>query len=210
MAFDFKREYREFYLPPREPGIVDVPEMTYLAVRGSGDPNEEDGSYKRALDVLYSIAYTIRMSHKGDHAITGFYEYVVPPLEGFWWQKGRAGVDHTRKETFNWISMIRVPEFVTQDVFEWAKDEAERKKGIDCSLAELYDVREGTCVQAMHLGPFENEPETIDLMDEYAARQGYELDFNERRLHHEIYLSDPRRTAPEKRKTVIRHPIRRA
>ncbi len=210
MAFDFKKEYKEFYLPPRKPGIIDVPKMTYLAVRGSGDPNEEDGAYKQAVGVLYTIAYTIKMSYKGNHAIAGFYEYVVPPLEGFWWQEGVAGVDYANKEAFNWISVIRVPEFVTQDVFEWARGEAERKKKIDCSGVELIDICEGTCVQAMHIGSFDSEPETVGPMDDCAAQQGYELDFSGRRMHHEIYLSDPRRTAPEKCKTVIRHPVRKA
>lgn len=209
MAFDFKKEYKEFYLPSGKPGIVTVPPMKYLAVRGYGNPNEEEGDYKKAVGLLYALAYTIKMSPKGGHMIEGYFEYVVPPLEGLWYQEGISGVDYSRKDEFHWISMIRVPDFVTEDVFQWAVREAERKKNIDVSKAELLTADEGLCVQIMHVGAFDDEPATVKVMDGFALESGYELDFSPRRMHHEIYLSDPRRCAPEKLKTVIRHPIRR-
>lgn len=208
MPFDFKKEYKEIYMPKRVPEIIDVPRMNYIAVRGRGDPNEEDGAYHQAIGVLYAIAYTIKMSYKGSHKIEGFFEYVVPPLEGFWWQDGIQGVDYSNKSEFNWISVIRLPDFVSRADFEWAVSEAQRKKGLDCSLAEFLTVDEGLCVQIMHIGPYDNEPESVALMDRYLAEKGYQNDFSASRLHHEIYLSDPRKTAPENRKTVIRHPIR--
>lgn len=209
MAFDFKKEYKEFYLPPKKPGIITVPPMNYIAVRGSGNPNAEDGAYKQAIGVLYAIAYTIKMSYKGDHKIDGFFQYVVPPLEGFWWQEGVAGVDYSHKDTFNWISVIRLPDFATPEVFAWALAEVERKKKLDCSTAEFLTIDEGLCVQVLHLGPYDDEPTSIAIMDAYATEQGFELDFSDTRLHHEIYLSDPRKSAPEKQKTVLRHPIRK-
>ena len=208
MAFDFKKEYREFYLPPRKPGIVVVPPMNYVAVRGSGDPNEEDGAYQRALNVLYGIAFTIKMSKKGDHRIEGYFDFVVPPLEGFWWQQDVQGVDYAHKERLEWISAIRLPDFVTPAEFDWAVQEATRKKKVDCSAAEFLTVDEGLCVQCMHLGPYDDEPATVALMHEHMRAEGYELDITDERRHHEIYLSDARHTAPEKLKTVIRHPIR--
>ena len=208
MAFDFKREYREFYLPKNVPEIVDIPGMNYVAVRGRGDPNVEGGAYQQAISVLYAISYTIKMSYKGDYKIKGFFEYVVPPLEGFWWQKGVEGVNDADKSAFNWISMIRLPDFVTAADFEWAVAEAERKKKTDCSTAEFLTVKEGLCVQIMHIGSYDSEPESIALMDNYLAEHGYQNDMSESRLHHEIYLSDPRKTVPEKRKTIIRHPIK--
>ena len=208
MPFDFKKEYKEFYLPKNTPEIVNVPCMTYVAVRGAGDPNEEGGAYQQAIGVLYAISYTIKMSYKGDHRIKGFFEYVVPPLEGFWWQNGIPGVDYNDKSAFNWISAIRLPDFVTAADFKWAVAEAEKKKKIDCSLAEFLTVKEGLCVQIMHIGSYDNEPESVRLMDNYLAENGYQNDLSESRLHHEIYLSDPRKIAPEKRKTVLRHPIK--
>ena len=209
MAFDFKKEYKEFYMPKNKPKIVTVPKANYIAVRGIGDPNEEDGAYKKAISILYAIAYTLKMSYKTDYKIKGFYEYVVPPLEGFWWQEGIEGIDYTNKSTFHWISVIRVPEFITRENFEWAVTTAEKKKGLDCSGAELITIEEGLCVQIMHIGSFDNEPETVKMMDDYIETQEYENDFCDTRLHHEIYLSDARRVAPEKWKTVIRHPIRK-
>ena len=209
MAFDFKKEYKEFYLPSGKPGIVTVPPMKYLAVRGSGNPNDEEGDYKKAVGLLYALAYTIKMSPKGGHMIEGYFEYVVPPLEGLWYQEGISGVDYSRKDEFHWISMIRVPDFVTEDVFQWAVRETERKKKIDVSKAELFTADEGLCVQIMHVGAFDDEPATVKVMDDFALENGYELDFSPIRLHHEIYLSDPRKCAPEKLKTVIRHPVRR-
>ena len=184
MAFDFKKEYKEFYLPKNKPGIVDVPPMNYIAVRGKGNPNEEDGEYKQAVGLLYAIAYTIKMSYKGDHKIDGYFEYVVPPLEGFWWQDGIDGVDYSDKSSFNWISVIRLPDFVTVDDFEWAKAEVERKKKLDCKKAEFLTVHEGLCVQIMHIWPFDNEPETVAVMDSYVKENGYEHDFSYERLHH--------------------------
>lgn len=209
MAFDFKKEYKEFYLPPARPVIVNVPAANYIAVRGQGDPNEEGGAYQQAISVLYAVAYTLKMSHKTDHRIDGFFEYVVPPLEGFWWQDGVQGVDYANKAAFHWISVIRVPDFVTQADFDWAVDTAARKKKLDCSAAEFLTIEEGLCVQVVHLGPFDDEPTTVAQMDAYLAQNGYVNDLSAERLHHEIYLSDARKVPPEKWKTVIRHPIRR-
>lgn len=209
MPFDFKKEYKEFYLPKNLPEIVDVPDMNYVAVRGTGNPNEEGGAYQQAISVLYAVSYTLKMSYKGNHKIEGFFEYVVPPLEGFWWQDGVVGVDYTDKSAFNWISVIRLPDFVTGPDFEWAVAEAERKKKIDCSMAELLTLWEGLCVQMMHIGSYDSEPESVARMDRYLLENGYQNDLSETRLHHEIYLSDPRKTAPEKQKTVIRHPVKR-
>lgn len=207
--FDYKKEYKALYLPKDMPSIVEVPSMQYAAVRGHGDPNEPDGEYGRAVAVLYGISYTIKMSYKGSRKIDGFFEYVVPPLEGFWWMEGGApGIDYRNKSGFNWISIIRVPEFVTEEVFAWAKEEAQRKKGIDTSLAELITVSEGLCVQCLHIGSYNEEPATVAKMDQYIKEQGYENDISDRRRHHEIYLSDPRKVSPERMKTVIRHPVR--
>ena len=210
MPFDYKREYKEFYLPPKKPGIVRVPAMNFVAVRGAGDPNDSDGEYQHALNVLYGIAFTIKMSPKAGHDIDGYFSYVVPPLEGFWWLPGTNGMDYARKADFQWISCIRLPEFVTREEFDWAVAEASRKKKADFSEAEFLTVEEGLCVQCMHIGPYDDEPATVDAMHAYAAVQGYELDFSETRRHHEIYLSDARRTAPEKLRTVVRHPVRPA
>jgi len=210
MPFDFKKQFRDQYQPSRTPGIVSVPAMRYVAMRGRGNPNEEGGAYQRAIELLYGVSYTIKMSPKAGHAIDGYFEYVVSPLEGFWWQEGVQGVDYARKDDFNWISCIRLPDFVTPDEFAWAIDEATRKKRRDFSSVELLSVEEGTCVQCLHLGPYDDEPATVDAMHAVAEEQGYVPDFSSTRLHHEIYLSDPRRTAPDKLKTVIRHPVRRA
>ena len=209
MAFDFKKEYKEFYLPKNKPVIVDVPKANYIAVRGKGDPNDEGGEYKTAIAVLYAIAYTIKMSKMGEHRIDGYYDYVVPPLEGFWWQEGIDGIDYSDKSTFCWISVIRLPEFVTKEEFTWAAEEAAKKKKLDCSKAEFLTIDEGLCIQIMHHGPFDDEPVTVDIMNRFIEENGYENDFSDSRLHHEIYLSDARKIAPEKWKTVIRHPVRR-
>ena len=209
MAFDFKKEYKEFYIPKNKPEIVTVPKANYISVRGKGDPNEKGGAYQQAIGVLYAVAYTLKMSYKTDHKIEGFFEYVVPPLEGFWWQDGKDGIDYTDKASFNWISVIRLPEFITQKDFEWAVETATKKKKLDCSSAELMTIDEGLCVQIMHLGPFDDEPATIALMDEYLDKNGFVNDITNTRLHHEIYLSDARRVVPEKWKTVIRHPIKK-
>lgn len=208
MAFDFKKEYKEFYMPKNKPEIVTVPKANYIAVRGKGNPNEIDGAYQQAISILYAVAYTLKMSYKTEHKIEGFFEYVVPPLEGFWWQDNVDGIDYADKAAFNWISVIRLPEFITQKDFEWALETASEKKKLDCSSAEFLTVDEGLCVQIMHIGAFDDEPQTVALMDEYIAQNGYENDITESRLHHEIYLSDARKVAPEKWKTVIRHPIK--
>jgi len=208
LAFDFKKECKEFYLPDKKPGIILVPKMNYIAVRGQGDPNQDDGEYKQAIGLLYGIAFTIKMSKKGEHQIDGYFDYVVPPLEGFWWQPGVTGIDYAHKENFQWISVIRLPDFVTKADFDWAVDEATKKKKTDFSKVEYMAYDEGLCVQCMHIGSYDDEPKTVALMHEYLKQQGYALDITDRRLHHEIYLSDARKVAPEKLKTVIRHPIR--
>ena len=207
MAFDYKKEYKEFYLPPKAPGIVTVPAMNFLAVRGRGDPNEEDGAYKQALGMLYAVAFTIKMSKQ--HKLEGYFDYVVPPLEGLWWQEGVHGMDYAHKEDFHWISLIRLPEFMTKEAFDRAIREATEKKQQDFSPVEFFPWEEGLCVQCMHIGPYDGEPATVAAMEEYTKRQGYEEDLGKGRFHHEIYLSDARRCKPERMKTVIRHPIRR-
>ena len=209
MAFDFKKEYKEFYMPKKQPEIVEVPKANYIAVRGTGDPNEEGGAYKQAIGVLYAVAYTLKMSYKTDYKIAGFFEYVVPPLEGFWWQEGVDGINYADKAAFKWISVIRLPDFITREDFDWAVETASKKKKLDCSSAEFLTIEEGLCVQIMHIGSFDSEPESAALMDKNLAENGYANDFSESRLHHEIYLSDVRRSAPEKWKTVIRHPIKK-
>ncbi len=208
MPFDFKKEYKEFYMPPKEPTIVTVPPMNYIAVRGEGDPNAEGGEYKQTIELLYGIAYTIKMSKKGDHQIKGYFDYVVPPLEGFWWQEGVQGVDYAHKEDFKWLSLIRLPDFVTKADFGWAIEEATRKKKTDFSKVEFLTYDEGLCVQCMHIGSYDDEPATVQLMHEYMAAQGYSLNISQSRFHHEIYLSDARKVSPDKLKTVIRHPIK--
>lgn len=213
MTFDYKKKFKELYLPSEKPQIVTVPKMQFVAVRGKGNPNEENGEYKSALNILYAVSYTLKMSKMGDHRIEGYFNYVVPPLEGFWWQIKDgvvvSGFDYSDKSSFNWLSVIRLPDFVTQKDFDWAKETAAAKKGLDCSRAELLTLEEGECVQIMHTGSYDDEPATIKLMDDFALANGYALDFSATRLHHEIYLSDPRKTAPEKLKTVIRHPVKR-
>ena len=209
MAFDYKKEYKEFYLPRKKPEIVDVPAMNYIAVRGTGDPNREDGDYQKAIGLLYAIAFTIKMSKRGGHRIDGYFDYVVPPLEGFWWQEGVEGFDYTSKELFHWISVIRLPDFVSRDDFAWAIAEATAKKKQDFSRVEFLTIEEGLCVQMLHIGPYDDEPGSVAMMDAFIAEQGYGNDFSDTRLHHEIYLSDVRRTAPEKLRTVLRHPIRK-
>jgi len=210
MPFDYKKEYKEFYLPPQKPGIVEVPEMNFIAVRGTGDPNEPDGEYKKAVGLLYGIAFTVKMSYKGSHKMEGYFPYVVPPLEGLWQQSGAKQIDYAHKENFEWISMIRLPDFVTKEEFDWAVNEATEKKQSDFSKVQFFPYKEGLCVQCMHIGIYDDEPETIQKMNSFIQQNGYVDDFSEMRLHHEIYLSDPRRTAPEKLRTVIRHPIRPA
>ena len=209
MAFDFKKEYKEFYMPKNKPAIVTVPKANYIAVRGKGNPNEEGGAYQKAISVLYAVAYTLKMSYKTDYKIDGFFEYVVPPLEGFWWQEDVKGVDYGNKDSFNWISVIRLPDFITKENFDWAVSTATKKKKLDCSSAEFLTIDEGLCVQIMHIGSFDDEPESVAKMDAYLVEKGYENDLNDTRLHHEIYMSDARKIAREKWKTVIRHPIKK-
>lgn len=209
MAFDYKKEYKEFYLPKNTPSIVTIPTMNFLAVRGAGNPNEEEGEYRQAIGLLYAIAFTIKMSKMGNHRIEGYFDYVVPPLEGFWWQDGIKGIDYSRKEDFKWISLIRLPDFVTKDDFNWAIEEATRKKKMDFSKVEFFTYTEGLCVQCMHIGPYDNEPATVAMMNEFVEKEGYQIDITDSRYHHEIYLSDVRKTAPDKLRTVIRHPIKK-
>ncbi|HPF82558.1 MAG TPA: GyrI-like domain-containing protein [Bacilli bacterium] len=209
MAFDYKKEYKEFYMPKNKPSIVKVPKMNYIAVRGKGNPNDEDGDYKNSIGLLYAIAFTIKMSYKGDHKIDGYFQYVVPPLEGFWWQDGIDGMDYDKKDKFSFYSIIRLPDFVTKEEFDWAINEATKKKKQDFSKVEYLTYDEGLCVQCMHLGPFDNEPATVELMHQYMEDNGYELDITDKRYHHEIYLSDPRKCKEDNLKTVIRHPIKK-
>ena len=208
MAFDYKKEYKEFYMPKSKPSIIKIPKMNYIAVRGTGNPNEENGDYQNTISLLYGIAYTIKMSYKGSHKIEGFFEYVVPPLEGFWWQEGINGVDYTHKENFKFISLIRLPDFVTKEDFEWAIEEATKKKKQDFSRVEFLTYDEGLCVQCMHLGSYDDEPKTVNLMHMFAEENDYKVDITDTRYHHEIYLSDPRKCDVSKLKTVIRHPIK--
>lgn len=210
MAFDYKKEYKEFYLPDSKPSIVHIPPMNYLAVRGSGNPNVEDGEYKQSIVLLYAIAFTIKMSKKTDHRIDGYFDYVVPPLEGFWWQYGqRSSIDYSKKDDLNFISVIRLPDFVTKTDFDWAIEEATKKKHQDFSKVEFFSYDEGECVQCMHIGSYDDEPATVQNMHQYLEQNSYTLDIQNPRYHHEIYLSDPRRCTPEKLKTVVRHPIKK-
>ena len=209
MAFDYKKEYKEFYMPKNKPSIVEIPKMNYIAVRGKGNPNDEEGEYKKTIGLLYGIAFTIKMSYKGTHKIDGYFEYVVPPLEGFWWQDGRVGIDYNQKEELNFISIIRLPDFVTKKDFDWAIEEATKKKKQDFSKVEFLTYDEGMCVQCMHVGSYDNEPATVELMHKYMEENGYVLDITDKNFHHEIYLSDPRKCDENKLKTVIRHPIKK-
>lgn len=210
MAFDYKKEYKEFYLPKNKPQIIEVPNMNFIAVRGKGDPNIEGGDYKKSINILYSVAFTIKMSKMGSHKMEGYFDYVVPPLEGFWWQPGLKEIDYSNKALFHWISVIRLPDFVTKKEFDWAVEEATRKKKTDCSVVEFLTLKEGLCVQIMHTGAYDEEPSTIAIMDDYVRQNGYLNDLSDERLHHEIYLSDARKVSPDKLKTVIRHPIKKA
>lgn len=210
MPFDFKKEYKEFYMPKHVPAVITVPSMNYIAVSGTGNPNDEAGEYKEAVGLLYAVAYTLKMSEKSGYEMKGFFDYVVPPLEGLWWQQGSdEKIDYSRKDDFSWISMIRIPDFVSPSDVEWTKLTAAKKKGLDCSKVEFMNLDEGLCVQIMHVGSYDSEPETVKLMDDYLEAEGYVKDINDVRRHHEIYLSDPRKADPSKMKTVIRHPIRK-
>lgn len=209
MAFDFKKEFKEFYQPKTKPSIITIPKMNYLAVRGTGDPNQEDSAYKESIELLYGVAYTLKMSHKTDYKIEGFFDYVVPPLEGFWWQEDREDVDYGHKEQFSFISVIRLPDFVSKDNVDWAISQASKKKKRDFSKVEFFTYDEGLCVQCMHVGPYNDEPKTVEAMHQFMEEEGYVLDITLERMHHEIYLGDVRKTAAEKLKTVLRHPIKK-
>lgn len=207
MTFDYKKEYKEFYQPKNQPTIVNIPSMSYIAVRGKGNPNAEGGEYKNSIGLLYAIAFTIKMSKLGDHKIDGYFDFVVPPLEGLWWQNNTSGLDYNRKDDMQFISMIRLPDFVTKQDFAWAIAEATHKKNQDFSKVEFLEYDEGLCVQCMHIGSYDLEPTTIESMHAYMQAQGYQLDIQNPRYHHEIYLSDPRKCSNDRLKTVIRHPI---
>jgi len=209
--FDFKKEFKQFYAPKQTPQILTVPPANFVCVRGEGDPNESGGAYQRAIEVLYAVSYALKMSCKTDYKIDGFFEYVVPPLEGFWWQSGSAcgAADYARKSDFSWISAIRLPDFITRENFDWAVRQAAWKKKLDCGAAEFLRIDEGLCAQILHIGSFDDEPGSVAKIDKFIAANGYAKDFGEQRTHHEIYLSDPRKTAPQKCKTIIRLPIRK-
>jgi hypothetical protein len=205
---DFKKEYKDLYLPKNEPVIVKVPEIILVAIEGKGNPNETDGEYKNALEVLYGIQYTIKMSKTGTSVPNGYFDYVVPPLEGLWWTLDKK-IDYEDKSKFNWVSMIRLPEYVNKDVFKWACGEAAKKKKINTEKAYLYKFTEGLCVQCMHVGSYDEEPKTIKLIDNFIDNNNLIKDINDKRKHHEIYLSDPRKGDPQKMKTVLRIPVRK-
>ena len=209
MSFDYKKEYKEFYLPKNKPSIIEIPKMNFIAVKGKGNPNEPDGEYKNAMELLYSIAFTIKMNYKGNYKIDGYFQYVVPPLEGFWWMENSEEINYSRKADFRWISLIRLPDFVGKTDFDWAISEATRKKKRDFSKVEFFTYDEGLCVQCMHIGSYDDEPGTIEIMDRFALDSGYKIDITKDRYHHEIYLSDARKCSKENLKTVIRHPIKR-
>lgn len=209
MAFDFKKEFKEFYQPSTKPSIIEIPNMKFIAVRGTGDPNEEAGEYQEAIAQLYGVAYKLRMSYKGERQIEGYYQYVVPPLEGFWWQEGVKGVDYSKMENFQFISLIRLPEFITEEDVEWAKETVAEKKKDDFSKVQYFEYEEGLVVQCMHIGPYREEQRTVQLMNDFIEDEGYTTDFSDDRYHHEIYISDPRRSNPENLKTVLRHPVRK-
>ena len=210
---DYKKEYKDVYLPKTKPMVIEVPSMKFIIVEGSGNPNSENGEYQEAMGLLYGLSFTIKMSKLGAHKIDGYFEYVVPPLEGLWWQENCTEIDYEHKESFRWISMIRQPEFVTEDVFQWACMEVNTKKGIDTAKAKFIEFEEGLCVQTMHVGSYDNEPETIEKLENFIQENNLRNDIGRKlengmiRRHHEIYLSDPRRTATKNLKTVIRIPV---
>jgi hypothetical protein len=207
---DYKKAYRNLYAPGTAPAIIDVPPMHFITVQGKGDPNDAGGAYQRGIDVLYTLSYTIKMMKMGKQIPEDYFEYVVPPLEGFWWMEGQTGIDFHHKEQFSWISAIRQPEFVTPEIFERARQQAAIKKpDVDVLTAQFISFTEGLCVQCMHIGPYDDEPATVEKMERFAVQSGYLEDFSDTRRHHEIYLSDPRKSAPDKRKTILRHPVRK-
>ena len=208
-AIDYKKKYKELYLPKSTPMVIDVPEMQFVAVEGRGNPNDENGEYQKAIEILYGIQYTIKMSKKGNSAPNGYFDYVVPPLEGFWWLDGNKDFSVENKSKYNWISVIRLPEFVDDKVFEWACEEVSKKKKIDTQKAKYLKIKEGLCVQCLHIGAFDDEPKTLKLMNDFMVENGLQSDINETRRHHEIYLSDPRKTELSNLKTVLRLPVKK-
>ena len=208
MPYDFKKEQRSLYHPGKRPALIDVPTMNYIAVRGQGDPNQPDSEYKRSIQDLYSVAYTIKMSKKGSHHIPGYFDFVVPPLEGFWWQDGDQGIDFTRKDRFHFVSCIRMPDFVDWATFNWAVQTASTKKQLDLTNVEFLTLDEGRYAQIMHVGTYDEEAATIAKLTDFVTQNDLQPDYSATRRHHEIYLSDPRRTKPENCKTVIRIPVR--
>ena len=209
MAFDFKKEFKKFYRPSENPEIIEIPKMNFLAVRGHGNPNEEGGEYKQAIGLLYPLAYAVKMSRKTDYSMDGYFDFVVPPLEGFWWQDGIKGVDYERKNDFRFISVLRLPDFVRKEDFDWAVQQTSIRKKTDFSKVEFFTYDEGLCVQCLHIGSYNDEPMTVERMHAYMEDEGYQLDITDERMHHEIYISDVRKTDPSKLKTIIRHPVKR-
>jgi len=208
MAKDYKKEYKDLYLPKAKPMIIDIPEMQFAAVEGRGDPNDKNGEYPAALQILYGVQYAIKMSKMGNNKLEGYFDYVVPPLEGLWWLGNETDFTPENKSKFNWISMIRLPEFVDKSIFKWACGEL-NKKNLGTKNAKLLKIKEGLCVQCMHVGSYDDEPRTIGLIEEFIAKNNLKRDITDKRRHHEIYVSDPRKTATEKLKTVIRIPVKK-
>jgi hypothetical protein len=208
-ALDYKKEYKDLYSPKNQPMIIDVPEITFVAVEGKGNPNDKNGEYHKAMELLYGIEYTIKMSKMGTNIPNGYFDYVVPPLEGLWWVDNSTTIPPKDKSEYNWISIIRLPEYVTEDVFSWARNEVKNKKNIETEKAEYIKIKEGLCVQCMHIGSYDEEQKTIKLMEKYIEENNLVNDINEKRRHHELYLSDPEKTAAEKLKTILRIPIRK-
>jgi hypothetical protein len=215
---DYKKKDKDLYLPGTKPSVIKVPAMNFIMVDGKGNPNTDGGEYQQAVELLYALSYSIKMGYKNGSTPEGYSDYVVPPLEGLWWLDGgtSADSDFTQKEKYFWTSMIRQPEFVTQEVFERACREAAKKKpGLDTSKARLETFEEGQCVQVMHLGPYDEEPKTIAELDAFILANHYQNAIGDTRpdgivrRHHEIYLGDPRKTEPSKRKTVLRHPVKK-
>lgn len=202
---DYKKKFKDLYLPKTKPMKVEVPKIQFIMIDGKGNPNQEDSEYSKAVGILYALSYTIKMSSRN---INGYFDYVVPPLEGLWWMDDIAGVDYSRKDEFCWTSMIRQPEFVTEDVFKWACEEVKKKKGLDTSIARLETYDEGRCVQCMHIGEFDNEPETVRKIDDFIKENDLQNDIGAKKKHHEIYLSDPRKCNRAKMKTVLRIPVK--
>jgi hypothetical protein len=206
-VFDYKKEYKELYLPKTVPTIINVPEMLFVAVDGKGDPNDNDGEYGKAIKILYAIQYTIKMSKKTQNTPEGYFDYVVPPLEGFWTVKNKE--DIRNKSKFIWTSVIRLPEFVNKETFEWACNEVTNNKNINTEKAKYIKIKEGLCVQCMHIGSFDEEPRTMETIEKYITENNYKNGIDAERHHHEIYLSDFRKVEKEKLKTVLRIPIKK-